>query len=74
MNKMFGFMAGAICGALVGSVTALLLTPTSGEQLKENVVHRWETAKAEAVTAKEETQLQLETEYRQNINRKEPTA
>ena len=74
MNKLFGFMAGAICGALVGSVTALLLTPASGEELKDGVIHRWETAVEDATTAKEETRLQLEAEYRQKINRKEPSA
>ena len=74
MNKMFSFMAGAICGALVGSVTAILLTPASGNQLKEDVVTRWETAKEEAALAKEETRLQLEAEYRQKTSRQEPTA
>jgi len=73
MNKMFSFLAGTLCGALVGGVTALLLTPTSGSQLKSDVVNRWETAKQEAATAKEETRLQLEAEYRQQLNRKEPT-
>ncbi len=73
MNKIFSFMAGAICGALIGSVTALLLTPASGQQLKDDVVYRWETAKEDAVRAKEETRLQLEAEYRQKVSRKEPT-
>ncbi len=67
MNKAFSFMAGALCGALIGGVTALLLTPASGSELKESVVERWETAKQEATTAMEETRIQLENEYRQNI-------
>ncbi len=67
MNKAFSFMAGALCGALIGGVTALLLTPASGSELKESVVERWETAKQEATIAMEETRTQLENEYRQNI-------
>ena len=73
MNKMFSFLAGALCGALVGGVTALLLTPASGSDLKSDVVNRWEMAKADAATAKETTREQLETQYKQNISRKEPT-
>ena len=73
MNKMFSFLAGTLCGALVGGVTALLLTPSSGTQLKSGVVERWETAKEEAATAKEETRQQLEAEYKQNISRTKQT-
>ncbi len=69
MNKAFSFMAGALCGALIGGVTALLLTPASGVELKKNVVERREMAKQEASRAMEETRIQLEDEYRQNIGR-----
>lgn len=74
MNKMFSFLAGTICGALVGGVTALLLTPASGSDLKSGVVNRWETAKADAAAAQEQTRQQLETQYKQKISRNEPTA
>lgn len=67
MNKLFSFMAGALCGTLIGGVTALLLTPASGSELKESALERWETAKQEAARAMEETRVQLENEYRQNI-------
>ena len=69
MNKAFSFMAGALCGALIGGVTALLLTPASGVELKKNVVERWVMAEQEASRAMEETRIQLEDEYRQNIGR-----
>ena len=65
MNKMFSFMAGAICGALVGGVTALLLTPASGNDLREQAVTRWETAKQEAEAARAQTRQKLETEFEQ---------
>lgn len=63
MNKVFSFMAGAICGALVGGVTALLLTPASGNDLREQAVTRWETAKQEAEQARSQTRQQLESEF-----------
>lgn len=63
MNKLFSFMAGAICGALVGGVTALLLTPASGNDLREQAVARWEKAKQEAEQARNQTRQQLEAEF-----------
>ena len=63
MNKLFSFMAGAMCGALVGGVTALLLAPASGNDLREQAVERWETAKEEAQRARTQTRQQLESEF-----------
>ncbi|WP_420641909.1 YtxH domain-containing protein [Candidatus Leptofilum sp.] len=63
MNKVFSFMAGAICGALVGGVTALLLTPSSGNDLREQAVNRWQTAKREAEEARTQTRHKLQTEF-----------
>jgi len=68
MNKAFSFMAGALCGALIGSVTALLLTPTSGQELKENAQTRWEVALSDARQAMEETQRDLEIQFDQAKN------
>lgn len=65
MNKLFSFLAGAICGALVGSVTALLLTPASGDELRSGVVTRWEEAMREAQQAMDETRRELETQFEQ---------
>ena len=65
MNKMFSFLAGAICGSLVGGVTALLLTPAAGNDLREQAVTRWETAKQEAQAARTQTRVTLETEFEQ---------
>jgi gas vesicle protein len=63
MNKLFSFMAGAMCGALIGGVTALLLTPASGSDLREQAIGRWETAKQEAQQARAQTRQQLESEF-----------
>ena len=65
MNKMFSFMAGALCGALMGSVAALLLTPASGADLKNGAVNRWQTAVNDARTAMAEKQRELEMQFEQ---------
>lgn len=63
MNKLFSFGAGALCGALVGAVTAILLAPTSGEELRLNAKTRWDEAIAEATRAKLETEQQLNVQF-----------
>lgn len=68
MNKIFSFMAGAMCGALIGGVTALLLTPASGNDLREQALERWETAKKEAQQARIQTRQRLESEFEQMKN------
>jgi len=65
MNKLFSFMAGAMCGALVGGVTALLLTPASGNDLRAQATQRWEAMKQEAEQARVQTRRQLESEFEQ---------
>lgn len=68
MNKIFSFMAGAMCGALVGGVTALLLTPASGSDLRAEATNRWETMKQEAEQARLQTRQQLESEFERMKN------
>jgi gas vesicle protein len=63
MSKVMGFMAGAVCGALVGAVTALLFTPASGTELIEGVEERWRLTKSEARAAMEERRRELENQY-----------
>lgn len=65
MNKLFGFLAGAMCGAVVGAAATLLFTPASGEQLRADAINRWEEALREARQAMEETQRELETQFEQ---------
>jgi gas vesicle protein len=65
MNKLFSFLAGSICGALVGAVTALLLTPASGQQLRSNAEARWDLAMQEAQRAMDEKRQELNTQFEQ---------
>ena len=62
MRRFSTFIIGAVCGALVGSVTALLLTPESGEQLRNQILERTEAFRDEIQSAYTARMTQLETE------------
>ena len=63
MKRIFSFLAGALCGALVGGVATLLMAPVSGEDLRELAEARWQSAKNEAQLAKDERQRELEAQF-----------
>ncbi len=63
MNKILSFIAGSMCGAVVGATIALLLAPASGEELRGEMVHRWEEALNEARLAMEETRRDLQAQF-----------
>ena len=56
-------MAGALCGAVVGGVATLLLTPASGEDLRAQADQRWQDAKNEAQLAMDEKRRELEDQF-----------
>ncbi|MBI4769639.1 MAG: YtxH domain-containing protein [Chloroflexi bacterium] len=64
MNRIMSFLAGTFCGALVGSVAALLLAPASGKELqaqaRDRFEHLVEDARHAAETKREELEAQLE--------------
>jgi gas vesicle protein len=60
MNRIMGFLAGAFCGALVGSVTALLLAPTSGKELQSQAQDRVESLVEETRRAAQAKQVELQ--------------
>jgi|YelNatPaOPRAMG01_1025707.scaffolds.fasta_scaffold00081_1 gas vesicle protein len=64
MRRAFSFLAGLLTGALVGSVLALLLTPSSGETLRANMRNTLEGLQQEirqaAQTRRAELQRQLD--------------
>jgi gas vesicle protein len=62
MRRFFNFVAGAFCGALVGSVAALLLAPESGEQLRRRAAEQFESLQREMNDAYAARRAQLEAE------------
>lgn len=62
MRRFTNFVAGAFCGALVGSVLALLLAPSSGLELRQRAVDRIDTLRSEMDDAYRTRRAQLEAE------------
>jgi gas vesicle protein len=62
MNKIMSFLAGAFCGAVVGSVTALLLAPASGKEFQTQTRERFDDLVDDARKAAEERRKQLEAQ------------
>ena len=62
MRRFSNFVAGAFLGALLGSVAALLLTPYSGNRLREQASHRLDGLREEMNTAYQARRAQLEAE------------
>jgi len=62
MRKLIGFLAGAMCGAIVGAVAALLLAPAPGVELRQNVRTRVDVLVAEGRKAAEDRRAELEAQ------------
>lgn len=65
MKKLFAFVGGLINGAIVGAVATLLLTPQSGQQLREQARQRYndmlEEGRKAAEQRREEVMADFET-------------
>lgn len=62
MKKLFSFLVGAMMGALVGSTAAILLAPSSGDDLREELVQRVESFKNDIIAASDNKRIELETQ------------
>lgn len=62
MRRLMMFMAGSFCGALVGAVTALLLAPASGDELRSRLRDRYQGLLDDVREAYESRRAQLEAE------------
>jgi len=62
MRQLTSFMAGAFVGALIGGITALLLAPTSGEELRARTRDRIEDLTDDVREAYAAKVAQLEAE------------
>ncbi len=72
MRKFFSFLSGAMIGALVGATAALLLAPSSGEELQARARERVMSLKDEVREAYEARVAQLETELESLRKRVKP--
>ena len=62
MRRIIGFIAGAMCGAIVGAVAALLLAPSSGIELRQDIRARVDELVSEGRRAAEERRAELEAQ------------
>lgn len=65
MRRFTSFMTGVFWGALVGSVSVLLLTPESGDELRARINQRTQAFRDEVQQAYAARVAQLETELEQ---------
>ena len=59
-NNLVGFLAGLAMGALVGVSVALLLAPSSGEELRGQISDRAQRIQLEVTQAAEQRRAELE--------------
>ena len=74
MRRFMNFLAGVLCGALVGAVTALLLAPTSGGELQARIGDQMKSMSDEIRAAYENRMAQLEAELASLKKPPEPEA
>ena len=60
MKKFFGFLSGAIMGGLVGATLALLLAPSSGDELRGQLQERFGAFQEEISRAMDDKRVELE--------------
>ncbi|MCL4368592.1 MAG: YtxH domain-containing protein [Actinobacteria bacterium] len=62
MQRFFSFIAGTVCGALVGATVALLLAPYSGQELRVRARRQLESVQGDVRDAYSARRAQLEAE------------
>jgi gas vesicle protein len=62
MRKILGFLTGMIMGGLVGATVAILLAPSSGEEMRRQLQERSIRLRDDIKTVAEERRAELERE------------
>ena len=60
MRRLSNFMMGFVIGGLIGATVALLLTPSSGEELRLQIMERTKQIKSEVQQAAAARRAELE--------------
>jgi gas vesicle protein len=60
MNRLLSFLSGAVMGGLVGAAVAIILAPSSGEDLRLQMKDRAQQIQEEVKTAAVERRAELE--------------
>ena len=62
MRRLMFFAGGLVCGALIGATVVLLLTPASGDAIRDDTRERVNGAMSEARLAAERKRQEMEAE------------
>lgn len=68
MRKALAFTFGAIIGGILGAVTALMLAPSSGEQLRSSILKQVDRIQVEIKEAAQKKRVELEQQLEGLIN------
>jgi gas vesicle protein len=60
MRKVFGFVLGAFTGGLLGAAAVILLTPVSGQDMRDQLSNRFRHLQNEIKDAKNQKRAELE--------------
>ena len=65
MRRLMFFAGGVLCGAVIGAAVVLLLTPSSGDAMRDDARHRFDDMLSEAKRASEQRRRELEEQLAQ---------
>lgn len=71
MKKAMSFIFGAVLGGVLGGLTALLLAPYSGEELRSVIQNGVENIQIEIKEAAQQRRIELEEQLQEFINPQE---
>ena len=71
MKKAMAFVFGAVLGGVLGSITALLLAPNSGEELRDVIQKEVDNIQIEIKEAAQKKRAELEEQLDELINPQE---
>jgi gas vesicle protein len=60
MNRALNFLAGAVIGAFIGATVAILMAPSSGEDLRADIGTRANRIRSEVAQAAAERRAEME--------------
>ena len=71
MRKAMAFIFGAVLGGVLGGLTALLLAPYSGEEMRSVIRQRVDNIQIEIKEAAQQKRAELEDQLQEFINPQE---
>ncbi len=72
MKKIISFFSGALMGSLVGATVAILLAPSSGDELRREIHQRAASFQDEISQAASSKRIQLEKKFNELKGPKSP--